>query len=151
MANRDKGILIKPNKEKSFECYVDADFCGNWDPTRALEDPDTARSHHGFIIKYAGVPIYWMSKLQTQFSVSTAESEYIGLSKAALYIKGTMYLLEEIKAKYDDGVYTIPRIHCKVFEDNSAALEMARVPKMRLRTRHLNIALHHFRGEVASK
>jgi hypothetical protein len=37
-----------------------------------------------------------------------------------------------------------------MFEDNSAALEMARVPKIRPRTRHINSVLHHFRNEVAN-
>ena len=42
-------------------------------------------------------------------------------------------------------------IHCKVFEDNSGALEMARVHKYRPRTKHLNVKLHHFRSYVESK
>jgi hypothetical protein len=36
-------------------------------------------------------------------------------------------------------------IHCRIFEDNSGAIEMAKVPKMRPRTKHLNIEYHHFR------
>ena len=39
-------------------------------------------------------------------------------------------------------------IHCKAFEDNSGALEMAKVPKMRPRTKHLNNVYHHFRESV---
>ena len=39
-------------------------------------------------------------------------------------------------------------IHCKAFEDNSGALEMAKVPKMRPRTKHLNNMYHHFRESV---
>ena len=57
-----------------------------------------------------------------------------------------MYL-QEIKQKVTN-VDTIPKVHCRLFEDNSAALEMARVPKMRPRTRHLNVAYHHFHQEV---
>jgi len=41
-----------------------------------------------------------------------------------------------------------PKIHCKVFEDNAGAIEIANVPKMRPRTKHLNIKYHHFREEV---
>jgi hypothetical protein len=37
---------------------------------------------------------------------------------------------------------------CTAFEDNSGAFEMARSPKMRPRTKHLNIKYHHFRDEV---
>jgi hypothetical protein len=39
-------------------------------------------------------------------------------------------------------------VYCKVFEDNSGAFEMARSPKMRPRTKHLNIKYHHFPEEV---
>ena len=37
-----------------------------------------------------------------------------------------------------------PRIHCTVFEDNSGALELTRLPKIRLRTKHINQSYHHF-------
>ncbi len=33
-------------------------------------------------IRYAGCPIYWQSKLQTEIALSTAEAEYIALSQA---------------------------------------------------------------------
>ena len=37
------------------------------------------------------------------------------------------------------------------FEDNSGALAMARLPKMRPRTKHLCVKLHHFREFVRTK
>jgi hypothetical protein len=43
---------------------------------------------------------------------------------------------------------TKPKVHCKVFEDNSGALEMAKVHKFRPRTKHINIKYHHFRSYV---
>jgi hypothetical protein len=43
-----------------------------------------------------------------------------------------------------------PRVHCKVFEDKSGAIEIATVPKMRPRTKHNNIKYHHFRSYVDS-
>ena len=42
----------------------------------------------------------------------------------------------------------IPSIHCKLFEDNMGACELAKVPKMRARTKHINIKYHHFREWV---
>jgi hypothetical protein len=149
LETRGEGLIIKPDKKHSFTSYVDADFCGNWDKRIAAEDPDTAKSRTGFIIKYASVPIYWQSKLQTCFALSSAESEYVALSAATRYVKSIMYLLEEIQARGIE-VTTIPTIRCQMFEDNSAALEMARVPKIRPRTRHINSVLHHFRNEVAN-
>jgi Reverse transcriptase (RNA-dependent DNA polymerase) len=93
---RDKGLIIKPDKSHSFTTFVDADFCGNWDKYIAAQDPNTAKSCTGFLIKYANAPIFWQSKMQTQFALSSAESEYIALSTAARYVKSIMYLLEEI-------------------------------------------------------
>ena len=39
-------------------------------------------------------------------------------------------------------------VKCKAFEDNTGALELANVPKMRPRTKHINIKYHHFRHHV---
>ena len=43
---------------------------------------------------------------------------------------------------------TQPKVHCKVFEDNTGALEIATIHKVRPRTKHLNTQLHHFRHHV---
>ena len=43
---RDKGTFMRPLKEKELEVFVDASFCGDWDPAEAARDRDTARSHH---------------------------------------------------------------------------------------------------------
>ena len=149
LATKDKGLIIQPNHNNGFQCYVDADYCGNWDNKIAADYPSTAQSQKSFIVKYVGVPLYWMSKLQTQYALSTAESEYIGLSAAARYVKGTVYLMKEIKKTFDPNVHTLPNIHCCMLEDNSMALEMSRTAKMRPCTCHLNVAFHHFCSEVA--
>ena len=44
----------------------------------------------------------------------------------------------------------IAKIKCRVFEDNSGALEITKVKKFRPRTKHLNVRLHHFRSYVDS-
>ena len=71
----NKGTILKPIKGKGLELFVDdADFAGNWDPTK-WEDCDTARSCHGCIIKYAECPLTWKSQLQTEIALSSTESE----------------------------------------------------------------------------
>ena len=40
------------------------------------------------------------------------------------------------------------KVHCKVFEDNTGAIEIARIHKMRPRTKFLNNKLFHFRTHV---
>ena len=41
-----------------------------------------------------------------------------------------------------------PVIYCKLFEDNNGALELAKTPRYRPRTKHIGIKYHHFREHV---
>jgi hypothetical protein len=145
---RDKGLIIKPQPGKGLEVYVDADFSGNWDPKAPEMDRDTARSRHGYIITYEGCPILWKSQMQTEICMSSTESEYVGLSYALREVIPIMELMKEMKQHKVNISKTKPIIHCKVFEDNSGALEMAKVHKYRPRTKHLNVKYHHFRDYV---
>ena len=54
-------------------------------------------------------------------------------------------LTKEMRSYHIRSHPAIPKIHCKVFEDNNGALEMARTPKLRPHTKHINNAYHHFR------
>ena len=146
----DKGIYMKPDKLKGLEVHVDADFVGNWNP-HDTENIDTAKSRHGYCITYTGCPICWKSQLQPHIALSSSESEYIGLSCELREAIPIMHLLQEM-ATHDLVPYPSPsRIHCKVFEDNIGALEMAREHKFRPRTKDMHIKYHHFRSYVDSK
>jgi Reverse transcriptase (RNA-dependent DNA polymerase) len=149
LSSRDKGVILRPDLSKSFECWVDADYCGNWNPL-VTEDPSTAKSRSGYVITYLGCPLVWASRLQTVFALSTAEAENIVLSTALRDVIPMMDLLKEMQEMGYD-VHTQPVIHCKLFEDNSGALEQACVAKYRPRTRHINAAWHHFRSYVVDK
>jgi hypothetical protein len=145
---RNEGLILRPDLSKSFDVHVDADFCGAWDVDEAESDPDTARSRTGYCITYAGCPIYWSSKLQTEHALSSTESEYIAISEA---LRATIPMMELVKEMAKQGVSVnmrAPKVHCRVFEDNSGALEMARVAKFRPRTKHLNVKFHFFRSYV---
>ena len=145
---RDMGTIMRPIPGKDLEVYVDASFCGDWDPKEAALDRDTARSRHGYIINYAGCPLLWKSQLQTEVALSTTESEYTGLSYALRDAIPVMELLKEMKQQGYPITTSQARVHCRVFEDNSGALEMAKIHKYRPRTKHLNVKLHHFRDYV---
>ena len=62
-----------------------------------------------------------------------------------------MNLLTEFKLKGFNVVSTTPSIVCTAFEDNNGAIEIANVPKMRARTKHINLVYHHFREHVIQK
>jgi hypothetical protein len=147
LGTREKGFIVRPDMQKSFECCVDADYCGNWDPLHS-EDPNSAKSRTGYIIMYHGCPILWASRLQSMFTLSTTEVEYVALSTTLRDVILVMYLLQEMQ-EHGYGVEGTPSIKCKVFEDNSGAFEQAKTAKYRPRTRHINAAWHHFRSYVA--
>jgi hypothetical protein len=145
---KDKGLILNP-RDHSFECYVDADFCGNWDRVNADVDPSTAKSRTGYVITYGGCPMVWASKLQKEVALSTTEAEYNALSESLREVINLMHLVDETKARLRWATTKKPPlVHCKVFEDNSGALEMGRLPKMRPRTKHICVRMHHFREHV---
>ena len=95
LRSKDKGIIMTPHSSKSLKVYMDADFCGLYDPDTALYDPVTAKSCTGYIIKYMGCPIIWGSRLQTETALSTTKAEYISCSEALQAIIPIMDLLKE--------------------------------------------------------
>ncbi|KAL7575276.1 hypothetical protein ACA910_001801 [Epithemia clementina (nom. ined.)] len=147
---RSKGIVLRPDKTKSFECWVDADFCSGFRPgENNAKDPMSSKSRSGWVLTYAGCPITWASKMQTLTALSSTESEYIALSSALRDMIPLMELAKEIQQRgVVDKIGQVPAVHCAVWEDNSGALEMAKVHKVRPRTKHLNNQYHHFRGYV---
>lgn len=142
-ATRDKGIILRPDASKSLECYVDADFAGNWLKEES-QYTDTARSRSGFVITYAGCPICWGSKLQTLVALSTTEAEYISASNALREVIPLMHITREardLNIKLPDSPALV---FCRLFEDNEGALAMLRTHKVRPRTKHLSTRVHHF-------
>ena len=140
-------MRIKPEKGQLLKVYVDADFAGNFDKGES-HLRDTAHSRHGYIIMYEGVLITWKSQLQTEIALSSTESKYTGLSYALREVIPIMHLLKEMKTMGFPITKANAKIRCKVFEDNSGALEIAKIHKYRPRTKHLNVKLHHFRDYV---
>ena len=151
LGTRDKGIQFKPDITKldNIECYVDADFAGNY--TKEINyDPASCKSRTGCVIKYAGCPIHWFSRMQSEISLSTTEAEYIALSTAARELLPMRHLLSKIASKMSI-ITKPPRIHCTLFEDNIGAEMLAKAPKMNPRTKHIAIKYHFFREAVKNK
>ena len=78
---QDKGLHLRPNNTHRVDCYVDADFAGNF-AVEHPQNPESVKSRTGYIILYQGSPLLWVSKLQTQIALSTMEAEYVALSQA---------------------------------------------------------------------
>eukprot|EP00590_Aulacoseira_subarctica_P001421 CAMPEP_0172414700 /NCGR_PEP_ID=MMETSP1064-20121228/1332_1 /TAXON_ID=202472 /ORGANISM="Aulacoseira subarctica , Strain CCAP 1002/5" /LENGTH=1323 /DNA_ID=CAMNT_0013151491 /DNA_START=262 /DNA_END=4233 /DNA_ORIENTATION=+ len=150
VGTKDKGLVLKPGETESFECWVDSSHAGEWNREGAEHDPSTARSRMGYVFMYAKCPILWASKMQTEIALSTTEAEYIALSMAVREIIPLTLLFQEAKDRGIDVDVNKAIVRCKLFEDNRGAAEIARVPKFRPRTKHINLKYHHFREHVKS-
>ncbi|KAL7478580.1 hypothetical protein ACHAW6_004336 [Cyclotella cf. meneghiniana] len=79
-------------------------------------DPSTAKSQSGCITFYAGCPIIWNSKLQTQVALLTTEAEYTALSHSLHDVIPIMQLLEAMKSRGFEGICTSSHVFCKTFK-----------------------------------
>jgi hypothetical protein len=88
--------------------------------------------------------------LQTSVSNCTVyyQGRVLAMSQALHDVISVMNLLQEMREQNFKVVCIEPYVYCKVFEDNAGALELARLPKLRPRTKHINVCYHHFREHV---
>ena len=133
IGTRAKGIVMRPDHTKSFECWEDADFAGNWYEPWAAKDPMTAKSQPRWTIMYAGCHITWSSKLQTLMALSTMKAQYVVLSSALRDQIPIMQLMKEVINRRIDVKFAPPRVY-STFEDNGGAIKLVWLPKIRPHT-----------------
>ncbi len=68
----------------------------------------------------------------------------MAMSQALHDVIPVMNLLQEMREQEFQVICNEPYVYCKVFEDNSGTLELARLPKLPPRTKHINVCYHHF-------
>ena len=146
---RSEGLIFEPDGDVlQLDCYVDADFAGNWgseDPS----NPVSVKSRTGFVIKLAGCPLIWCSKLQQMIALSTTESEYLALSysmRSLLPLRNlAAELLSHLDKKFSGAV-----VKSTVFEDNNGCISMTKTKKISPRTKHIATHVHFFKSHIRS-
>ena len=100
-SNRTKDFIMKPDPNKEMEVFVDTDFSGNLnkEDNDTNDTNDSARSRHGYIIKFMNCPILWKSQMQNEIALSSCKSEYTGLLYALRDTIPIMNLLKELYSK----------------------------------------------------
>jgi len=85
--------------------------------------------------------------MQTEIALSTAEAEYISLSQSLHNVISLCAIINKVapilNLKLNKSV-----THSTVFEDNNGAIELAKEPKYRPRTKHVRFKYHHFCSHV---
>ena len=120
-ATRDRGLILNPSSNVyKLRFYPDADFSGMYEheiPT----DPDCVKSRTGFVITFAGCPVYWESKFQTETVLSTMESEINSLDHSCRellpIIDITKSLGQAVGLPIGDRI-----MNFSIHEDNAGAL-----------------------------
>ena len=146
VTSHDKGIHYKPDKKLGLQCYVDADFAVGWSQVDA-DNPENLMSRTGYVIMFAGCPILWSSKLQTEITLSATEAEYVALSQAMREVLPLMDLMKELACVLNFNT-SKPDFYCQVFEDNRSTITVAECKKYTPRTKHIALKYHHFRQFV---
>ena len=131
----DHGLLYEKTKGPTkLVGFSDADWGG---------DTEDFKSTSGYCFEIGGTLITWKSKKQACVALSTAEAEYMALSSAAQEAVWLRELTNDLK----DGVLNSPTV---VFEDNQAAIKMAKNPQYHGRAKHISIKYHYIREQVAN-
>ncbi len=142
-------MIYRTDLAKGLEVFVDANFAGGWDPEEA-ENTDNVYSHTGFVICYAGCPMFWQSKLQIEIALSTAEAEYIALMQALRKTLPMTNLMREMNVIFPLYLPK-PKFALKVWEDNQSCIAMTNNTKCTPQTKHIAIKYHHFQKHVKAQ
>ena len=121
----------------------DADFAGLYkvDP---VDDASSAKSRMGYIISLGGCPLVWKSQLIQPVCLATAEAEYYSLPHCLRVLLPIRRVLEEVTQLLKVPAEITATISSTAFEDNNAALTLARNHRLTSRTRYYHTAAHHF-------
>jgi hypothetical protein len=80
----------------------------------------SAKSRTGYVIKFFDVPICWVSKIQTQISLSTIEAEYISLPQSMRGMILIRDILKQIMLEiFDEKFKPEFSTHSKAFQDRT--------------------------------
>ncbi len=120
-----------------LEVWVDADFAGGWNPSEA-DNADNVYTCDGFVIYYAGCPVFWQGKLNLKIALLTAEAKYILMLQALRETIPLATLMREMN-KIFPLYLPSPKFIIKVQEDNQSCIAMAENPNITPWTKHIAI------------
>jgi hypothetical protein len=92
------------------------------------------------LLKFGKTPVLWNSTKQSTYSLSTAETEYKALSET---LKETLYL----KSLFEE-LGLVQEYPLAVYEDNTATIAMSNNPIINKKSKHIELAFHHFKYHV---
>ena len=143
-----RGMIINPTRELTIDAYPDADFAGMYGHEKPT-DPACAKSRSGFVIVFAGVPVLWKSKLQTETALSTMEAEVNALAACMRELIPIMDMVQSLAVAIGIPAGDV-NMRVSVHEDNSGALVLAETlpPQFTPRSKYYATKTIWFREEI---
>ena len=144
----ERGMVIQPTRELNVDAYPDADFAGMYGHEKPT-DPACAKSRTGFVIMFAGVPILWQSKLQSETALSTMEAEVIALAACMRELIPIVDMVNDLAQSVGLQSGEV-NMNISVHEDNSGALVLAETlpPQFTPRSKYYATKTIWFREEI---
>ena len=148
----DRGMVMNPSSDVcKIDAFPDADFAGMYGHEDHT-DPACAKSRTGFIITFAGCPVLWQSKLQTETALSTMEAEIIALSACCRELFPIMDMVKSLTESVNLPI-GLTSMNVSIHEDNSGALVLAKTlpPQFTPRSKYYAIKTIWFREEIVKR
>ena len=124
-------LVIKRPKSLKIMSFGDASYC---------DCKDTRRSSTGDLHTLGGSIVSWRAQKTKSICLSTAESEYIALTEMCKEQKFLSMLLDE--------VFNVRELPSILYEDNEAAVYLAKNKHVTARTKHIDIKQHYVREHL---
>ena len=129
------GLLYEAGKSDYPYGFADVAFSPHYGDSN-----DDYRSFEGWLIKMAGCPVAWGARFQKLLALSSTEGEYFGLTTMAKTACHLTSLCSDLYIESDEPFL--------IYEDNQAAMKMAKNSFDTRRTMHLDRRAHFIREQV---
>eukprot|EP00957_Ditylum_brightwellii_P135521 10333268-Ditylum_brightwellii.AAC.1 len=117
--NQNGGLIVCPSKDLQVNCYADATVAGLYG-VEDHQDTTSVKSRAGYVLTFAGCPIQWMSKLQTEIALSMLHAEYVALSQSFRNLLSVKALNTELMSGMGTDTKKLEFISkSTVYEDNN--------------------------------
>ena len=126
-----QGIFMTKHADCTITAYCDSDWAAC---------SDSRKSVSGYIVFLGDSPIGWKSKKQTTISLSSAEAEYIAITK----VVGELVWFERLLGELTESC----KLPISVFCDSQAAIHIAKNPVFHERTKHIEVDCHFVRNKL---
>ena len=126
-----RGIYFKRNGHLRVEGYTDSDWAG---------DITDRKSTSGYFTFVGGNLVTWRSKKQKVVALSSAEAEFMGITKGLQELIWLKKIMSELGFDPSEGM--------KLFCDNKAAIAISHNPVQHDRTKHIEVSRHFIRQNL---